>query len=70
MDLEAEGQINYNQTNMLNFFALRKQLPVDTALFLGPELDQYVTLFFRQMTIDWYKKPDEGRFKYVEFPAK
>ena len=47
LDLVELGQINYNSTNMFNFYVLRKQVPIDTALYLTKELEQYVHISFR-----------------------
>jgi len=47
MDLESIGDVQYDQTSLFNFFVIRKQVPVDKALYLGPELRQYVDLSYR-----------------------
>ena len=62
LDLVELGSINYNETDLFNFFVLRKQVPVDTHLFLTDELATYIDVSYRQSVINWYKKEGEGRY--------
>ena len=38
IDLDENEIILYNETNLFNFFVIRKQVPVDKPLYLGDEL--------------------------------
>ena len=49
---------------------IRKQLPIDTPLYLTKELEQYVQFSFRQQIIDFYKSESKGRFEFKEYPVK
>ena len=56
---------------MLNFFVIRKQLVKGpNALWLTPELEQYLDISLRQTLTDWWKQEDNGRFKYINYPVK
>lgn len=39
LDIDNLGTVSYNQTNLFNFYVLRKQVPTDKHLFLTDELE-------------------------------
>ncbi len=45
---------NYNETNLIGLFAIRKQLTGDSPVYIGEEMDDYIEVIFRQQNIDWY----------------
>ena len=47
LDLAEVGSINYNETNLFNFFVLRKQVPVDTPVYLTKEVETYIDVTYR-----------------------
>lgn len=45
--LDETVTVNFNETDLFNFYVIRKQLPVDTPLFLGEELSRYIDITVR-----------------------
>lgn len=62
LDIDNLGTVNLNETNLMNFYILRKQTPADKQLFLTPELETYIEVSIKQSLVDWYKPADDGRF--------
>jgi hypothetical protein len=62
IDLIDTVEINYNETNIFNFFVLRKQLEDDGPLYLGKEMEKYIEVRFTQQIIDWNKADNKGRY--------
>ena len=48
MDTDETTAVNYNDTHLFNFFVIRKQLEGDGPVPLGPEMEQYIHVSFRQ----------------------
>ena len=69
-ELDETVIVNYNETDLFNFYVIRKQVPKDTPLFLGKELSRYIDITIRQVTINWWKKENEGRYKYQDFSVR
>ena len=68
--LDESSVINYNETDLFNFYVIRKQLPHDTPLFLSDELSRYVDISIRQVTLNWKLKEDGGRYIYREYQVR
>ena len=48
MDVDDKTAVNYNETNLFNFFVIRKQLSGDAPLWIGtPEMEDYIEVSFR-----------------------
>jgi hypothetical protein len=43
-----EEVINYNETNLFNFFVIRKQLEGNGPVWFGPEMESYIHVSFGQ----------------------
>ena len=68
--VDDEGLIPLNQTQLLNFFAVRKQGDLGAQLKLDDNFNDHVDISFSFLTADWYKPQGKGRFTQTSFPAR
>ena len=69
-ELDETMFVNYNETDLFNFYVIQKQLPKDTPIFLGEELSRYIDISIRQVTFNWWLKEGEGRETYRDFKVR
>ena len=68
-NVETNGGIHFNETEMFVYHILKKQLHNDGPLIMNETTSRYLHIFFAQETIDW-TKPYDQRYTSEKIPAR
>lgn len=68
--VDEHSVVNYNETDLFNFYVIRKQLPTESPVFLSDELSRYIDIRIRQVTLNWKLKENEGRHVYKDYKVR
>ena len=69
VNLAEESGINYNETNLVTYQVLRKQLLDDGPIYLNESNSRYIDIFYEQTTTNWYL-PYKERYKSTRIEAR